>query len=194
MVGAEPPRLRRPAVFLDRDGVINRSLVRNGRPYAPVALEDFSILPGVPEAIEALRYAGYLLIIVTNQPDVGAGKQSRDIVEAMHRVIDDRLGINIFEVCYHVDGDNCLCRKPKPGMILNAARAYEIALDRSWMIGDRWRDVAAGRAAGCRTVFLDYDYDEPKPQYCDVIVRSLAEAIPIILGQGCPSACGHSAD
>lgn len=174
----------RAAVFLDRDGVINRSPVRNGRPFAPMTVDDFEIIPGVAGALAALRAAGYLTVVATNQPDVGAGRQRRDIVEAMHALMCDRLPIDAVEVCYHVDSDGCDCRKPKPGMLLRAAAKYDIALERSWMIGDRWRDVAAGRAAGCRTVLVDYGYDEPRPDHPDVVVHSLVEAVPAILGLG----------
>lgn len=172
----------RKAAFLDRDGVINRNLVRNGRPYAPVAFEDFVILPGVREATRALRQAGYLVIVATNQPDVGAGQQSREVIDAMHDLARRELEIDDIEVCFHVEGDNCDCRKPKPGMILRAARKHGIDLARSWMIGDRWRDVEAGQAAGCRTVFVNYDYpNERYPNNPDLVVRSLAEAVPFLL-------------
>ena len=175
--------MTRPAIFLDRDGVINHNDVRNGRPYSPVDLADFRILPGVPEAVAALHNAGYLIIVATNQPDVGAGRQTREALDAMHEQMRRSVHVDDIEVCYHVDRDNCNCRKPKPGMLLKAAEKHHIALSESWMIGDRWRDVDAGRAAGCRTVFIDYDYPaEPRPEKPDVIVRSLAEAVPIVLG------------
>jgi D-glycero-D-manno-heptose 1,7-bisphosphate phosphatase len=174
----------RPAIFLDRDGVINHNVVRSGRPYSPETLEDFVILPGVPRAVEALRRAGYLIIVVTNQPDVGAGKQSRELVEAMHDVVRRKLAVDDIEVCYHVDSDQCACRKPKPGMLLRAADKHGIALLQSFMVGDRWRDVDAGRAAGCRTVFVDYGYEnEPRPERPDLIVRSLPEAVSFMLGE-----------
>jgi D-glycero-D-manno-heptose 1,7-bisphosphate phosphatase len=174
----------KPAVFLDRDGVINRNTVRDGRPYAPLTLEEFVILPGVIEAVEALRRAGLLIVVATNQPDVGAGKQSRGVVEAMHDLLLRTLAIDDIEVCYHVDGDRCGCRKPKPGMLLRAAERHGIALSQSFMVGDRWRDVDAGRAAGCRTVFVDYGYEsEPRPDRPDFIVRSLPEAVSYILGK-----------
>src|SRR4051794_14156813 len=173
----------RSAVFLDRDGVINRNEVRRGRPYSPESLEDFVILPGVPDAVAALRAAGFLVIVVTNQPDVGAGKVSRALVDAMHDRVRRELGVDDIEVCYHVDSDGCTCRKPKPGMLLRAAEKHGIALDRSFMVGDRWRDVDAGRAVGCRTVFVDYDYEsEPRPQHPDLIVRSLPEAVSFMVG------------
>jgi D-glycero-D-manno-heptose 1,7-bisphosphate phosphatase len=172
----------RPAIFLDRDGVINVNAVRDGRPYSPATVEEFIILPGVPEAVEALRRSGYLVIVATNQPDIGAGRQSREVVDEMHRRMRQSVSIDDVEMCSHVDGDNCTCRKPKPGMLLNAARKHGIALDKSWMIGDRWRDVEAGRAAGCRTVFVDYNYPaEPRPERPDIVVGSLADAVPIVL-------------
>ena len=172
----------RSAIFLDRDGVINHNEVRNGRPYSPTRLEDFVILPGVPEAVRAFHDAGYLVIVATNQPDIASGKQSRDTLEAMHRLMRETVPIDDIEICPHTDADQCDCRKPKPGMLFNAAKKHGIALDRSWMIGDRWRDVDAGRSAGCRTVFIDYHYAaEPRPNQPDVVVGSLSEAVPFVL-------------
>ena len=171
----------RAAVFLDRDGVINESIVRDGRPYAPTRIEDFVIFPGVPEAVSRLREAGYAVIVATNQPDVGAGRQSRQVVEEMHEHLQRQLTVDAVKVCYHVDQDRCACRKPKPGMLIEAAKEHSIDLARSWMIGDRWRDVAAGRAAGCRTAFVDYGYSEERPEHPDVVVGSLADAMPFIL-------------
>jgi len=174
----------RPAIFLDRDGVINRNAVHNGRPYSPDTLDEFVILPGVPQAIETLRRAGYLIVVATNQPDVGAGRQSREVVEAMHAVLRRELAVDDIEVCYHVDSDQCACRKPKPGMLLHASEKHGIALSRSFMVGDRWRDVEAGRSAGCRTVFVDHGYqNEPPPIRPDFVVRSLPEAASVMLGK-----------
>lgn len=171
----------RPAIFLDRDGVINRNEIRNGHPYAPTDIKDFVLLPGVPDAVQALHAAGYLIVLTTNQPDVRRGRTPREMVEAMHEMLRQQMPIDRIETCYHVDQDNCSCRKPKPGMLLHAARELSIDLANSWMIGDRWRDVAAGRAAGCRTVFVDYGYDEPRPEPPDLVVCSLAEAVPLVL-------------
>lgn len=172
----------RRAVFLDRDGVINRSLVRNGKPYAPASMHEFEILPGTREVLQELRAAGLLNIVVTNQPDVGAGKQPRAAVEEMHRHLESRLALDAIKVCYHTDADGCGCRKPRPGMILEAAREQDIDLAASFMVGDRWRDVDAGWAAGCRTFFIDYGYAEPRPASPDYVVNSLAEAAGIIVG------------
>ncbi|RJF76893.1 HAD family hydrolase [Azospirillum cavernae] len=181
----DPPRpSRRPpqaAVFLDRDGVVNRAILRAGKPYPPDRLEDLDILPGVPEAIAALRSRGFLVVIVTNQPDVATGRQERAVVEAMHESIARTLGVDDIRVCYHTDADGCACRKPLPGMLLDAARDWNIDLARSHLVGDRWRDIAAGRAAGCSTYLIDGGYAEPAADSPDHRVASLAEAARIIL-------------
>lgn len=169
------------AVFLDRDGVLNRAVVRDGRPCAPASLEEMDVLPGVAEALGALRRAGFRLIVVTNQPDVGQGVQRREVVEAMHDRLRRTLPLDDIEVCYHVDEDGCVCRKPKPGMLLEAARKWGVNLQQSVMVGDRWRDVEAGRAAGCRTILIEAPYAERKAEGADAVVRSLEEANAFIL-------------
>jgi D-glycero-D-manno-heptose 1,7-bisphosphate phosphatase len=141
------------------------------------------VLPGVAAALQRLKDAGYLLIVVTNQPDVARGTQSRAVVEAMHTRLASILPIDDFRACYHDDGDACGCRKPRPGLILEAARAHSVDLRASVMVGDRWRDVEAGEAAGCATVFLDHDYCEPRPQKPDAVFGSLAEATEWILSR-----------
>jgi D-glycero-D-manno-heptose 1,7-bisphosphate phosphatase len=168
------------AVFLDRDGVINRSIVRNGRPYPPQRLEDLEILPGVQEALERLKVAGFATVVVTNQPDVARGRQTREVVEAMHSHLAELLSLDEFRVCYHDDQDGCSCRKPKPGLLMQTP-IYDLA--RSVMVGDRWRDVEAGRRAGCRAaVLIDYDYaGEELTAEPDVRFRSLAESVDWIL-------------
>lgn len=148
------------AVFLDRDGVLNRSVVRGGKPYPPASVEELEILPGVPEALRKLRESGFLLIGATNQPDVARGTQSREVVETIHIALLSALPLDEILVCYHDHSDNCRCRKPKPGLLLEAANKYSISLEASFMVGDRWRDIEAGRSAGCRTVFIDYGYAE----------------------------------
>lgn len=171
------------AVFLDRDGVICRAVVRDGQPYPPLSVQALEILPGVEDALTRLREGGYRLIVVTNQPDVARGTQARAVVDAMHARLAGILPIDEFRVCPHDDRDQCHCRKPKPGLIEDAARAGGIDLSASFMVGDRWRDVEAGRAAGCRTVFIDYHYREREPVAPDAIVHSLTDAANWILGQ-----------
>jgi D-glycero-D-manno-heptose 1,7-bisphosphate phosphatase len=151
------------AVFLDRDGVINANMERDGRPVAPTCLAEFYILAGVEHATRRLKAAGFLLVVVTNQPDVANGLTPKAIVEAMHTKVRSRLPVDDVAVCYHADGDDCACHKPKPGMIFNAAQKHGIDLAASYLVGDRWRDVQAGRAAGCHTIFVDYGYPQDQP-------------------------------
>lgn len=173
----------RRAVFLDRDGVVNRPVVRHGKPYPPASLAELEILPGVESALTRLREAGFHLIVATNQPDVARGRQRREVVEAMHAALLEQLPLDEVRVCYHDDADGCHCRKPEPGMLLAAAREQSIDLAASFMIGDRWRDIECGRQAGCTTLLIDYHYDETLPTPPDMRVRSLAEAADWILGK-----------
>ena len=175
-----------PAVFLDRDGVINRPLERDGLPYPPASLKEFEILPDVPAACARLKQAGFLLVVVTNQPDVGRGTLKKEIVEAIHAEMCRRLPIDRVEVCYHPGKgqSDCDCRKPKPGMLLRAARELGIDLVQSWMVGDRWRDIDCGHAAGCRMIFIDHGYTEALKQQPDFRARNLLEAAEIILAGG----------
>jgi D-glycero-D-manno-heptose 1,7-bisphosphate phosphatase len=175
--------VRRTAVFLDRDGVINRAVVEGGKPYPPQTLEAFEILPGVPDALHALKHSGFLLIVVTNQPDVSTGKQSREVVDAMHSLLQATLPIDAIKVCWCAEGPECNCYKPRPGLLLEAALELDIDLSRSFMIGDRWRDVGAGKAAGCFTVFLDRGYSESLVDTPDATCRDLEEAASVILAR-----------
>lgn len=172
----------RRAVFLDRDGVINRSLVREGKPFAPVDAAEFELLPGVESALQRLRDGGFLNIVVTNQPDIATGKQRREDLDALHAGLMAGLAIDAFKVCTHVDADRCDCRKPKPGLLLGAAREFGIDLGASFMVGDRWRDVSAGQQAGCRgCFFIDYGYAEKRPEPPFVVVKSLENSVQYIL-------------
>lgn len=169
----------RRAVFLDRDGVLNESEVRGGRPYAPTRLADFRLLPGVPEAVASLRAAGYRAIVVTNQKDVGAGITERAIVDAMHARLEAAVALDAIYVCTCTD--ECACYKPNPGMLLEAAERFDLDLSACIMIGDRWRDVEAGHNAGTRTVFIDRGYDESLRRPADHTVADLPAAARLIL-------------
>jgi D-glycero-D-manno-heptose 1,7-bisphosphate phosphatase len=183
-VGSRKSEVRR-AAFLDRDGVINRVLEREGKPYPSANLSEFEIFPEVPEACRRLKQAGFLLVVATNQPDVGRGTLKREAVEEIHAEMRRRLPLDRVEVCYHPGKglSDCDCRKPKPGMLLRAARELGIDLGQSWMVGDRWRDVDCGHAAGCRTIFIDRGYAEELKQPPDFRVKNLLEAAEIILAQ-----------
>jgi D-glycero-D-manno-heptose 1,7-bisphosphate phosphatase len=176
-----------PAVFLDRDGVINRPFVHNGKSYAPTRVQDFEIFPEIPEFLLALKHKGFLLVIVTNQPDVGNGLVEQSVVEAIHErmlaALPQISGYSIIDkikVCYHSQKEGCDCRKPKPGMLLEAAKELKIDFKRSIMIGDRASDIAAGKRVNCRTVFVDYDYTESKPIAPDFTVKSADKLISLV--------------
>ncbi len=164
------------AVFLDRDGVLNRAIVRDGKPYPPAHVSELEILPGVEEALAALRAAGFLLIVVTNQPDVARGATTREAVEEINAALGAALPIDEFRTCFHDSGFGCECRKPKPGALLAAAALHNIDLSESYIVGDRWRDTEAGQRAGCKTILVDYRYQEKQPEYVDHRVKSLLEA------------------
>lgn len=164
------------AVFLDRDGVVNQSVVRNNKPYPPVSVESLVILPGVTRAIALFKDAGLPVFVVTNQPDVAKGIQKREVVEAINNELQRLLSFDEIFACFHDDPDECDCRKPRPGMLLQAAKKYNIDLSRSFLVGDRWRDISAGHAVNCTTFFIDYGYDEPKSPLADFNVHSLFEA------------------
>ena len=186
MPPAASPRTLRPAVFLDRDGTLNVQVIRGRKPYAPQTVGEFNLFDGVTAACRALHAAGYTLVVATNQPDVGRGAQSQAVVEAMHAKLQDLVPeIARIEVCY-ASGDESPAdprRKPEPGMLLDAARVLGLDLARSWLVGDRWRDIDCGRRAGVRTVFIDFGYAEALRAAPDFTVKSFAAAARIILAQ-----------
>ena len=177
----------RPAVFLDRDGTLNRQVIRDGKPYPPATEAEFELFPGVPDACAQLATAGYVLVVATNQPDVGRGTQPQTVVEAMHAKLRQLVpSIARIEACYAPGraGDAPdPRRKPEPGMLLDAARALDLDLARSWMVGDRWRDIDCGQRAGVRTVFIDFGYEEKLRAAPNFTVKSFPEAVRIILAQ-----------
>jgi D-glycero-D-manno-heptose 1,7-bisphosphate phosphatase len=169
------------AVFLDRDGVLSRCEVRDGKPYAPRRLADFRLLPRTAHAVGALKQAGFLVIVVTNQPDIGNGLVEAATVESMHRKLARALPVDDIFVCPHGQDAKCTCRKPRPGMLIEAARKWDIDLCRSYLIGDRRGDIVAGEAVGCYTVFIDRGYREPRPERTRSIAKSLPAAVKHIL-------------
>jgi D-glycero-D-manno-heptose 1,7-bisphosphate phosphatase len=172
----------RPGVFLDRDGVLNRTFVRDGTPYPPMTLDEVEVLPGVADALKRLSENNLPLIVVTNQPDVARGAQTREMVETINRRLAQALPmLTAFYVCYHDNKDGCQCRKPGPGMLLQAASEHGIDLSASFMVGDRWSDVAAGATAGCRTLLLDVPYNQAQRCTPDYIATDLSQAADRIL-------------
>ena len=155
--------------------------MRDGKPYPPASLVELEILPGVHEALQKLHDANYLLIVVSNQPDVARGTMKKEDIELMNDFLSSQLPIDDFKICYHDSNEKCSCRKPLPGALFEAAKKYNIDLSKSFMVGDRWRDVEAGVSAGCKTFFINYQYAEQKPDAPDFIVSSLLEVKKIIL-------------
>ena len=177
-----PTESQLAAVFLDRDGVINQPVIVDNKPYPPKSFEQFVLLPRVGEALDLLKQGGYFLSLVTNQPDVGRGTLEKEVVEEIHTYLLEVLPLDDVRVCYD-DGKrvNSNNRKPNPGMLQEAAAQFSLDLSRSYMIGDRWRDIEAGLNAGCKTIFIDYQYAESLPRPPDYTVESLRDAATLIL-------------
>ena len=179
----------RPAVFLDRDGVLNEAPVSEGRALSPTAVADLRLLPGVEEAVARLRRAGLFLVAVTNQPDIATGRVTAEVVEAMHASLLATLRLDAVYLCPHDSAAGCECRKPRAGMVREAAAAHDLDLRRSWLVGDRWVDIAAGREAGVRTILVERPYSwaatssgSPPPELApDFAVGDLGGAVDIIL-------------
>jgi D-glycero-D-manno-heptose 1,7-bisphosphate phosphatase len=173
------------AVFLDRDGVINKACIVSGEPATPKKAEDFEILPGVKEALTALKAKGYRLFVATNQPDIRRGTLTVEELEKMHEAAVKALPIDGIYVCMHDNEDDCDCRKPKPGMLLRAAKEWDIDLGASYMIGDRWKDIEAGQAVGCKTILIKSPFSRERPPgytvESDYVAENLAEASRQIL-------------
>jgi D-glycero-D-manno-heptose 1,7-bisphosphate phosphatase len=171
------------AVFLDRDGVLNEAIIRDGKPYPPRNLSELAITQGARAALDELKHEVFLLIVVTNQPDLARGKASRADVDVINARLADVLPLDAIEVCEHDDEQQCECRKPKPGMILRAQKKFGVDLTGSFMVGDRWRDIEAGRRAGCRTVLIGDGYGETFPSTPTKNVASLSAAAYWIIKQ-----------
>lgn len=163
------------AFFFDRDGVINKSFVRNGKPYPPGNIEEFEFNQGIFEVMRKIKEKGHKIFVVTNQPDVKTGVTSRETVEAFHSHIKKHLPVEEVFTCFHTDEDECDCRKPRPGMIKEAIKRFDINEGESFLIGDRWRDIEAGKRAHLKTVFIDYGYLEKRPDGPDFQVKNIIE-------------------
>lgn len=165
------------AVFLDRDGIINVTQVINKKPVAIRAFEQFVFVEGIQKAIDKFIKIGYTIFVVTNQPDISRGKIKIEEVEKINRHILHELPIKKIYMCTHDYYDNCECKKPKAGMLFSAKKEYDVELKSSWIIGDRWSDIEAGKNAGCKTIFVDYGYDEKLKSNPDIIVKNVKEIL-----------------
>jgi len=170
-------------VFLDRDGVINLPIVINKKPYSPRRIEEFIFTSEIKNLISKVVNHGYKVIVITNQPDIASGDLSESLLNYFHqRIIDEMLVDDIF-VCKHLSSDNCNCRKPKPGLILEAALKHKINLKESFFIGDRWKDVDAANNVECHSIFIDYGYREKLKTVPKNCVKNLNAAFEVILSK-----------
>jgi D-glycero-D-manno-heptose 1,7-bisphosphate phosphatase len=151
------------AIFLDRDGVVNYSIIREKKPYAPISLDELKIIPEIKRVIDFFKLKLFKIFVITNQPDVARGKVTKDEVEKINAAILSHLSIDEIFTCYHDNQDQCECRKPKPGAFIALSQKYNIDLSKSIMVGDRAKDIEAAKNANCPSVFIDYGYNEPKP-------------------------------
>ena len=170
------------AVFLDRDGVLNELVLRDGMAVSPRRVEDFRLSDGAMQAVQRLREVGLLVFVVSNQPDIARGQLTQEDLSQMSRILEDIVGINEVVVCPHDDADGCVCRKPKPGMLYGLAERWDVDLQKSFVVGDSWKDIEAGRRAGCRTVFLDRG--RGRSADADWTVVTLGDAVQVIVS-GC---------
>ena len=168
------------AVFLDRDGVINKTIIEGGLPTSPNSLDELEILPSVKESILRLKKLNFICLLVTNQPNVTREKIDKSTVIKMNNFLKKKIQLDDIFVCYHDDKDNCNCRKPKPGLLLLAGKKWNVDFKKSFMIGDRWRDIQAGEKVGCKTIYLDYNYKDIKPKNPDFVTDKLLNAVYLI--------------
>lgn len=171
--------MKEKAIFLDRDGVINKVIFRDGKPCSPRILEEFVFNGGIKEAIHKMKELGYRVFVVSNQPDIARGMISQEFLDRMNQEIWQEVPVDDIFICPHDDHHDCSCRKPKPGLLLEAAKKWKIDLLSSFMIGDTWKDMEAGKRAGCRTILLETPYNQDTG--CDYRVKSLREAIEDII-------------
>ena len=169
------------AVFLDRDGVINKPIVIEGKSYAPQSLKDFKIFPKVKVAVKKLRNNGFKVFVISNQPDIGNKLIKKKTLNQMHKLLKSKVPVNKIYFCPHTRNDKCKCRKPNPGMIIKASKDSGILLKESYVIGDRKTDIDAGLKAGCKTIFVNHNYVEKKPTKQEKTVKSLHAAVKYIL-------------
>ena len=171
-------KIKEAAIFFDRDGVLIEAPLINKKPTSVQSLKDVKLCKNILEICKYYK-KNYYLIMVTNQPDYSRGVNSKKNIININNFLKKKLNLDMIYVCYS-DNEKCIDRKPNPGMLLKAKKKYKINLKKSFMIGDRWRDVGAGNRAGCRTVFIDRNYSEKliyKPNYS---IRKLKDILLII--------------
>ena len=192
-MGDQARQDRRRAVFLDRDGVLAEAIVRaDGKSYAPTRVEDFVLVPEAPAQVQRLRDAGFLCIVFTNQPELANGELASSDLDEMHRAMRAAIPLDDVYVCPHDKSEGCRCHKPATGMLDDAAVRWDVDLATSFVIGDRWRDIGAGRAAGCYSILLDRPYSAC--EVADARVQTLTEAVDMVLSRADTPAVTSRAD
>jgi len=172
--------MKNKALFWDRDGVLNKIIMRDGKPSSPWRIEEFEILPDVKRCLEKTKEMGFLNIVFTSQPDISRGFLKTEELEKMHRIISKTLSVDEIKFCPHDDKDNCECRKPKPGLIVEAVKKWSIDLDKSYVVGDSWKDIKAGKSVGCKTFLLRKKYNKDYKEDYDFEINSLKQMVEII--------------
>ncbi|MCU0770948.1 MAG: HAD-IIIA family hydrolase [Verrucomicrobia bacterium] len=151
----------RVAAFIERDGLLNRFRMQHDLPVAPIQLEEFRVQPEAVPLVRSLQDAGYLVIATTNQPGLTSGELSRRELDLMHEILLKKLNLDDIMVCPHDEADRCPCRKPKPGLLIEAGFKWHVDLDRSVVISDKWQDAEAARIAGCTSILIDSPWNGP---------------------------------
>jgi D-glycero-D-manno-heptose 1,7-bisphosphate phosphatase len=175
--------MKNKAVFFDRDGVLNFSEIKNRKPYPPKNADNLIIVENAKELLNELKNQKFLLICITNQPDFSRGTRTLQNIQQSNDKVSKTLNLDDLFCCLHDNKDNCSCRKPKPGMIFEAEKKWNIDLTKSFLIGDRKSDIEAGISANLKTIFIDYDYDEEKPNKYDFKCSNLQQAVSFILNE-----------
>ena len=152
------------AFFFDRDGILNKSIIKNHKPYSPRFPKELILNRELLSFIKKLKNKGFLIFVVSNQPDIKKGKLSKYSLKIINSIIKKYFLIDEIYICSHEKNDNCKCRKPKPGMLIEASKKWNVDLKKSFLIGDRWKDITAGTIMNCTTIFIDYNYRESKPR------------------------------
>lgn len=170
---------KKRAVFFDRDGVILKTIIENGKPRPPYSISEYKeksgIISGAKEAVEKVKGLGFLAILVTNQPDIAYGNISREDWQWIQGQLKDIPFDDAF-FCFHGRDDGCECKKPKPGLLLEAARKWNIELTKSFVVGDTEVDAGAAKAVGCKTILLDYSYN--KEVVADIRILDISKLTP----------------
>ena len=172
--------MKRQAIFLDRDGVINKATFVNGKHRSPLVLEELEIFKDAKRSIRKLRKLGFLIFIVTNQPEISRGNLRREESDAINAAIDKEIEPDEIVACPHDDSDGCSCRKPLPGMITGLISRYMLDPTRCYLVGDRLKDIEAGQAAGVKSIQIDRGYPEGLSTARLSSAKSLSGAVRII--------------